>query len=77
MNKKVKFLIYCTKDKNNQLYRYYGNKYDVLKNKQHTMPQPDFFMNGKIVAQFDCEKVDYYEMEYYDEDGEMEDYEDE
>ena len=47
----IKCLIYCTKDKNNQLYRYYGNKYGVLKDKQHTMPQPDFFMNGKIVAQ--------------------------
>lgn len=54
----IKCLIYCTKDKNNQLYRYYGNKYDVLKSKQHTMPQPDFYLNGKIVAQFDCEKVE-------------------
>lgn len=59
---KVKCLIYCTKDKNNQLYRYYGNRYDVLESKQHTMPQPDFFMNGKVVAQFDCEKVDLIEV---------------
>ena len=58
---KVKCLIYCTKDKNNQLYRYYGNRYDVLESKQHTMPQPDFFMNGKVVAQFNCEKVDLIE----------------
>lgn len=31
MNKKVKCLIYCTKDKNNQLYRYYGNKQKYFK----------------------------------------------
>lgn len=61
---KVKCLIYCTKDKNNQLYRYYGNKYDVLESKQDTMPQPDFFMNGKIVAQFDCEKVEKFDVPY-------------
>lgn len=58
MTNKVKILLYCTKDKNNRLYRYYGNKYDVLKDKQHTMPQPDFFMNGKIVAESECDKVE-------------------
>lgn len=60
----TKCLIYCTKDKNNQLYRYYGNKYDVLRKNQDTMPQPDFFMNGKIVAQFDCEMVEIFTIDY-------------
>ena len=60
----TKCLIYCTKDKNNQLYRYYGNKYDVLSKNQYIMPQPDFFMNGKIVAQFDCEMVEIFTIDY-------------
>ena len=54
----IKCLIYCTKDKNNQLYRYYGNKYGLLRKNQDVMPNPDFYLNGKIVAQFDCEKVE-------------------
>ena len=54
----IKCLIYCTKDKNNKLIRYYGDKYTLITKKHTIMPEPDFYLNGKIVAQFDCEKVE-------------------
>ena len=54
----IKCLIYCTKSKDNKLIRYYGNKHTLI-TKEHTlMPEPDLYLNGKIVAQFDCEKVE-------------------
>lgn len=58
----VKCLIYCTKDKNNKLIRYYGDKHTLITKKNTIMPYPDFYLNGKIVAQFDCEKVDIIEV---------------
>lgn len=57
----IKCLIYCTKDKNNKLIRYYGDKHTLITKKNTIMPNPDFYLNGKIVAQFDCEKVDIIE----------------
>ena len=58
----IKCLIYCTKSKDNKLIRYYGNKHTLI-TKEHTiMPEPDFYLNGKIVAKFDCEKVDIIEV---------------
>lgn len=54
----IKLLLYCTKDKNNRLYRFYGNKYDIQTKKQEEMPYPDFYLNGKIVAECECQKVE-------------------
>lgn len=53
----VKCLIYCTKAKPYISYDSYDN----------TVWETDkeYSLNGKVVAQFDCEKVDYYEMEYH------------
>lgn len=58
----IRCLIYCTKDKNNKLIRYYGDKHTLITKKHTIMPNPDFYLNGKIVAQFDCEKVDIIEV---------------
>lgn len=53
----VKCLIYCTKSKDNKLIRYYGDKHTLITKKHTIMPNPDFYLNGKIVAQFDCENI--------------------
>lgn len=60
----VKCLIYCTKSKDNKLIRYYGDKHTLITKKNTIMPEPDFYLNGKIVAQFDCEKVEEFTTDY-------------
>lgn len=72
---KVKCLIYCTKNGENLLhfgcgtgeYRCITNKKqkDVFENEGFNPNDITHILNGKIVAQFDCEKVDYYEIEYH------------
>lgn len=54
----IKCLIYCTKSKDNKLIRYYGDKHTLITKKNTIMPNPDFYLNKKIVARFDCEKVE-------------------
>ena len=68
---KVKCLIYCTKNGENLLhfgcgtgeYRCVTNKNqkDVFENEKFNPNDITRILNGKIVAQFDCEKVDLIE----------------
>lgn len=58
----VKCLIYCTK-----AYPYLtrGNSGKTYPSCAISNGILDWHLNGKIVASFDCEKVDYYQMEYH------------
>ena len=63
----VKCLIYCTKAKprlfktlKNNIFYHSQSHFDFLSDFEK-----ENILNGKIVASFDCEKVDYYEMEYH------------
>lgn len=65
----VKCLIYCTKAKPN-LYRPF--EYDCFEQDEtsgfylsdNPMLKEDILLNGKIVASFDCEKVEEFTMDY-------------
>ena len=60
MNKKVKCLIYCTKAK-----PYLRNYPFDLTNSVFQLTDDSFnALNGKIVAQFDCEKVEKFDVPY-------------
>lgn len=63
---KVKILLYCTKGK-----PYLWQERDENNNKLNNFLTSNIFgkivnfLNGKIVAECECEKVDYYQMEYH------------
>lgn len=58
----VKLLLYCTKAKPFLVYDYY----DKVCCKSITADKIEsYHLNGKIVAECECEKINYYEMEYY------------
>ena len=69
MNKKVKCLIYCTKA-NPNLYKPF--EYDCFEQDEASrfylskipMLKEETLLNGKIVAQFDCEKVEKFDVPY-------------
>ena len=71
---KVKCLIYCTKNGENLLhfgcgtgeYRCVTNKNqkDVFENEGFNPNDITHILNGKIVAQFDCEKVERFDVPY-------------
>ena len=58
----VKLLLYCTKAKPYLVYDYYDNSCGkcITADKIES-----YHLNGKIVAECECKKIDYYEMEYY------------
>ena len=66
----VKLLLYCTKAKPYLVYDHYDNSCGkcITADKIES-----YHLNGKIVAECECEKIDYYEMEYYAENSVMED----
>lgn len=74
MGKKIKCLIYCTKAKPyliKGLEPFFNKDYWFLENKESSI---DFYgnlkhfkdqaLNGKVVAQFDCEKVERFDVPY-------------
>lgn len=69
----MKILLYCTKDKYKHLYdlTYVNNGETMFAVTQHNKYSlvPDNYLNGKIVAICDCEKVDFFEMEYHHNDN--------
>lgn len=67
MNKTVKLLLYCTKAKPD-LYYYSEEAFIDNHRKLEYYPFKGFELNGKIVAEAECELVEKIEFKYYSDD---------